>query len=298
MSTAKKLFFALPFAVSIVGLWQTLGPILESPASLFSTDPADLQRLGFILLFLILSGVFWAVFITLATDWQYVLPVLLIICLITFTLVPSSLALIFSIGLGLSLLISYFLLHRKLKTYITFHPPSLISPVVKYFSTLLVIVISYGLYLSSAVQIKSSGFTLPDSLTDTVVQIVANQMPQTQTSVPAISQEQLQQLRQNPELLKQYGLDPSILDEIDKPQLTQLDLLKPMVKTQIQTVIKPYLEFIPLLLGLLFFLTMESFIALIGPLVSLIAWITFWILEQIGFTKYISETREVKKLIV
>ncbi len=54
-------------------------------------------------------------------------------------------------------------------------------------------------------------------------------------------------------------------------------MLKPMVKTQIQTIIKPYLEFIPLLLAALFFLTFESLIALAGPLISLISWITFGI---------------------
>lgn len=76
------------------------------------------------------------------------------------------------------------------------------------------------------------------------------------------------------------------------------ELIKPMITEQLQNIIKPYQNIIPAILALLLFLTLQSFVAILGIFLSPIIWLIFYILEKTNFIHFETEMREVKKLVV
>ena len=117
-------------------------------------------------------------------------------------------------------------------------------------------------------------------------------------------------MRKNPDLLKQFGLDPKILDSIGKPikqdpqssthnlnNLTE-NLVKQTIKDQLTNIIKPFLNFIPLILTGLLFITLESLVSLITIFIYPILIITFLIMEKTRFISFTEEMRPVKKMVI
>lgn len=159
--------------------------------------------------------------------------------------------------------------------------------------------------------ISEKGFEIPDSLIDTALTMTpqAKQNPQTeQTSLmpQQLTKEQIDLLKKNPDLLSQYGLDPSILDTLDLPDANIVstvqnqgnDLIKKTVKNQFEQMIKPYVSFIPIILAVVLFLSFQSLVALINIFIYPLLLFIFYILETIGLIKFEKEMREVKKLVV
>jgi hypothetical protein len=58
------------------------------------------------------------------------------------------------------------------------------------------------------------------------------------------------------------------------------------------------LAYIPAVLAVLFYFTLQFIAGFLEMLVPFLLWLIFWILEKTGFTKYVVEQREVKKLVV
>ncbi len=156
--------------------------------------------------------------------------------------------------------------------------------------------------------IAKKGFQVPDSLIDTALKMSPVNRPQdetsTQTQLPNITPEQIALLKQNPDLLKQSGLDPKILDTLSQPQTTSnpqnltQQLVKQAVKDQVQNIIKPFISFIPVVLAVLLFFTLQFFTSIINIFISPLLSLTFLILEKTGITHYEIEQREVKKLVI
>lgn len=76
------------------------------------------------------------------------------------------------------------------------------------------------------------------------------------------------------------------------------DLIKQQVKDQLQNLIKPYLNFIPAVLALLLFITLQSLTSIMNLLIHPLLWIIFYILEKTGFIKFEIEQRPVKKMVI
>lgn len=150
------------------------------------------------------------------------------------------------------------------------------------------------------------GFQIPDSLINTALKFAPQPESQenSSSSLPQISPDQLNLLKSNPALLKQSGIDPKILDNIGKtaqnlnPEKIANDLIGQTVKKQMQDLIKPYTNIIPIILAVLLFLTLQSFMAIINLLIYPLLWIKFYILEKTGFIKFTQETRIVKKMFI
>ena len=188
------------------------------------------------------------------------------------------------------------------KSYLTFSPGSILSPSVKMMASLLILVLSLTYYLSISKVIQKNGFQLPDSLIDSALRLTAApqaaQQNQTKTSLPQINTEQL-------DLLKQSGLDPSILDSLSQttesskaPDNLMQDTLKQALNTQLDSIIKPYLGFIPAILAVLFFFLLQSLTSILNLLIYPLLWIIFYILEKTGFIKFTEEQRTVRKMVV
>ena len=75
-------------------------------------------------------------------------------------------------------------------------------------------------------------------------------------------------------------------------------LIKGVGEDQIQSFIKPFLGYVPFILALLLFLTLQSLTSLINLLIYPLLLLTFFILEKTGFVKFTTEMRQIKKLVV
>ncbi len=245
---------------------------------------------------------------TIAQDWKISIPFAIIGSLVPFIFTDISLAVVFAIGIFLSFLLSNLSLDVALKSYLNFQPSSLLGPPIRHLSGLLILAICIVYFLSSNQIIAQNGFQIPDSLIDTAIKLAPLPEVNTQTEQVNLSRmttEQIDLLKKNPDLLKQSGLDPKMLDSLTNPQkiiqapanLIQ-DTIKQTVKDQIQNFIKPYMNFIPAGLTILLFLTLQSLVSMINLLIYPLLWLIFLILEKTGFVKFETEQRLIKKMVV
>lgn len=115
---------------------------------------------------------------------------------------------------------------------------------------------------------SGKGFRIPDSLIDTALKFAP-----IESSTPP---EQLELFKQN----------------------SATNLIKQTLKDQIQNLIKPYLNFIPAVLALLLFISLQSIASVINLLLHPLLWIIFYVLEKTGFIKFTTEMRPVKKMVM
>lgn len=308
MPIVKKLTFAPFFIIFLLALLYNLSPFLKSYDQIFSLNSTVFIQLIIISSLTLLSSFFCILFLSLANDWKIVAPAIFIGSLTPFLLLSMPFSLFFAVGTLISQIIIFATLENNLKSYLNFSPIALFGPSIRHFSTLLMILICFIYFLSINEAISKNGFQIPDSLIDSAVNLASGLEQTDKPEAPApklsISKEQIELLRQNPNLLKQSGLDPSILETINKPQepsqpkdLTK-DLTKQLVKDQLDSVLKPYLNFIPAVLAVLLFLTLQSITSILNLLIYPLLWITFFILEKIGFVKFTTEMRPVKKMVI
>ncbi len=150
----------------------------------------------------------------------------------------------------------------------------------------------------------------------------------TAESMPAVnlSPEQIKFIQQNPSLLKQFNITPEQFNSFVKSQnsgtttkktnptaktvspppsisgapsdLGENDLVKSLVKNQLNTAVKPYESFMAPLIAALVFSTITFGNFILGFFTPLWLWILFSIMEKSGFVHFVKEMREVKKLVV
>lgn len=306
----KKLIFAPFFLISFALLVLNLAPILSSYDFIFSLSAASFIQLIIIAILAILSSFLFTVFIVLSQDWKLIIPVIILSSILTVVVIPSALAVIWSVIILVCLLLISIMLDKTLKKYLNFQPTKLFSPIIKQLSGLLILSFCLIYFLSTSQLINQQGFTIPDSLIDTALKMSPTSLPEADTmentnlQLPAIDPGQLELLKQNPDLLKQYGLDPKMLDSLSNPQeILQTpveatnNLIKQTVKEQVDSLLKPYLGFIPIILALALFLTLKSLTSLISIFISPLLWIIFLILEKTNYIKFEEEQRTVRKMI-
>lgn len=308
MLILKKLAFAPVFLISFATLIYQLTFLIASYDFIFSLSVSSLIQLIMIAILISISGLFFSIFVTLAADWKLILGVGALAALLPLLFLDTSLAIVFTVGISVSLLLTFLSLATVLKSYLTFKPEALLGPAIRHLSGLLILAFCLIFFLSTNKIVAEKGFQIPDSLIDTALKVAAPNLPNLTESpdLPQLSipPEQLELLKQNPELLRQSGLDPAILDNLDQPKsskapqnMTQ-DLIKQTVKDQIQTLLKPYQNFIPASLAVILFLTLQALTSFINLLIYPLLWITFYILEKTGFVKFTVEQRPVKKLVI
>lgn len=314
MSTIKKLTFAPLFLVSLIWLFFQINPFLKSADLIFALSFNTFLKLILICLAVLLSGIFFIIFSALALNWKLVMPVILVSALTSFIFLTSPLAVVYSVLTFVSLIIIFIGLENKMKSYLTFQPTLLFVPSIKQLTGLLIIGLSLVYYLSINSEIQKNGFQIPDSLIDTAIKLTppAPENPNFQgfkydtrliAQLPQLTSEQIGLLKKNPGLLKQYGVDPKMLDGLlsAKTPTSPINLnnvLKNTLKDQLQNMLKPFQTFIPAILGLLFFFTLQSLTAILSIFLSPLIWLIFNILERTKFITFTTEMREVKKMVV
>lgn len=314
----KKLFFAPFFLISFIFLLYQFRPVLNSTDFIFSLSINTFIELLSISALMILSSFFFVLFCAIANDWMIVLPVIIFAPASAFFVFGLNMTTAFFVLSFTSFLAIFLSLSVELKNYIDFKPGALFSSPVKRTCTFLIFAFSITYFLSITPIIQKEGFQIPGSLIDTAMKFIPNAdqsasdptqaSPGFDISQLQIPQEQLDMLKQNPQFLKQYNINPKLLDSVtapkgssQKPQtvsdLTQ-NIVKKTLTDQFSNMIKPYLSFIPIILSVALFITFQSLISFLSILVSLLLWLTFFILEKTGFVSFTEEMRPVKKMVL
>lgn len=265
MLNLKKLVFPPIFLIALCILIFQISSILKSFDIIFSFSFQSIIQLLILSLLLSFSAFLYALFTAVGNDWRINLVVGILAVLIPFLFLEMTLAVVLSVLLALSLSISYFNLQNSLLNYLNFAPNAVFGPSIRHLTTLLVISICIVYFFSINKIISEKGFQIPDSLLDSALKL--NPLPEQSNQ---IEQLQTQTLLQN--------------------------TIKQTVKEQFQNLIKPYLSFIPAILTILLFFTLQAFTALVNLLIYPFLWLTFYVLEKTNFIKFTTEMRQVKKM--
>lgn len=271
MVMLKKLALAPLFLISSISLIYLTNPLFKSYDFIFSLSLDTLINLISISALISFSSLLFILFATIAQDWRISMPVAIIGSMIPFGFIDQSQALVFAVGIFVSLLLTNLNLDVILKSYLNFQPSSLLGPSIRHLSGLLILAICIVYFFSASKIIVQDGFQIPDSLIDTALKLTTSSLPNIQTEQASLSQ---------------------------SPANLANDSLKQTVKDQMQNFIKPYLNFIPAGLAILLFFTLQSLASIINLLVYPLLWLIFSILEKIGFVKFEVEQRPIKKLVV
>ncbi|MBI3485502.1 hypothetical protein HY025_01005 [Candidatus Daviesbacteria bacterium] len=302
MNLLKKFTFAPIFLISFAFFGSQLDLVLKIPNLVFSLSLDTLIALLTLTALALISSLFFILFSSFVQDWIYSLPLSLLGSVILIFFLPSNINIVLG---GLSLLafsLIFLPLRNQLITYLNFHPTTLLTPSIKQLASLLIIIASIGYFLSINQDIEKNGFKIPDSLIDNALKFVPqsqnNDLNSLQNNLPGVSSDQLNLLKQNPSLLKQAGIDPSLLNNLSTTQTSPSSLIKDTVNNQLQNIIAPYKQFIPFGLSLLLYFSLSFFLSIMELLLNPLIWLIFLILEKTNFIRFSIEMREVKKMMV
>lgn len=314
----KKLFFAPFFIFSFIFLLFQFKPVLGSTDFVFSLSTDTFYSMLIISGLIILSSFLFVLFAVIAADWMLVLPVIIFASASAFLVFGINITIAFFVFSFMSFLAIFLSLLMELKNYIDFRPGAIFSSPVKRTCTLLIFAFAVTYFLSITPVIQKNGFLIPDALIDASMKFVPTPEQATPDSTQTdsgfivsnlqIPQEQIDLLKQNPALLKQYNIDPKMLDNIGstkssgKKSQTVSDLtgnfVKKTLQDQFNTMLKPYLSFIPIILSVALFLTLHSLVSLLSMIIPPLFWLFFFILGKTGFVNFTEEMRPVKKMVI
>lgn len=313
MAVIKKLTFAPLLLINFILLLYFFNPFLKSTNLIFSLELNTFIQLITVSLLVLFSSLIFVLIGSFSSNLKIIIPIIILVSALPFALIETKLAIILAAIIFISLLLTFVGLETKLKTYLTFSAANLLSPSIRQLSGWLILGLSLIYYLSVNSVIQQQGFQIPDSLIDTALKFTPQTaLPPVQgfkydnrliAQLPQLTPDQLELFKKNPQLLKQYGIDPKDLDNINPSSnatspANMNDFLKQTVKDQLQSLIKPYQDFIPAILAVLLFFTLQSFIAVLSIFLSPLLWLIFFILEKSNFIHYEIEMREAKKLVV
>lgn len=332
MPSLKKFIFAFPFLIFLFLACMMFFPLSQNYLMIFEFNLGAISNFLMFSGSLILASLCFVICVVLANELKYILPISVLGSVVPLLLVLTEsdklvLGIILAGGFLICFLGSFFLVRNKLNTYLNFQPGTLFSSNVKNLAIFLSLILSLGYYLVVNQAIQKNGFEIPDHILDAGLNVINIQSIETvpvkgfraenprliAQNLPGVTPEQLEFLQSNPQLLEQYGVDPSVINNLNtappsagtsartnnftSPTLSD-QMLKPLIKKQFENMLNPYTDFIPIILAALFFVLIYSIISLLMILVPLVIWLVFIILEKSGFIRYTTETREIKKMIV
>jgi ABC-type multidrug transport system fused ATPase/permease subunit len=303
MQLIKKLLFGVIWL--IVTVWELLliKSLLLNPQPIVGFDVDSLISFLILGLALIINGSLLGIFVALADDWKLVLPVILCsaICGYAVTVGGGTESITVSVGLLIIGVLAFLVFKQSLKSYLNFDAAKILSGGLKMYVFGLIFVISLSYFMLAKIRVENEGFSLPDSLIDSVISMVpkdTQSVENTSLSGLQISPDQIELLKNNPETLQKMGINPAMLDSIGGQNTTSDDLVKLSVKSQLDKMIEPYIDWIPLFLAISLFFTLTTISSLIMFCGLIFIWIVFYLLEKSGFISFNKEMREIRKLVV
>lgn len=298
-SLSKKLLLAILFLIIFAAFNFKLNGFLNNPDVIFSLSLNNFIQLIILVGLLLLSSLSYVLFTSFTANWG-VIAIIGIVAASLPVIFLSAVSVSYLAGVGFLVMFAVvsFYLNRILKNYINFSAIDLFSTPTKNLAKLLILVIAISYFLSVRAHLQVNGFQIPDVLIDTALKFTP-QEANSGLSQQNLSQEQISLLRSNPDVLRQYGVDPKVLDSLENNLGTPpQNLIKNTVKQQLQEIISPYQAIIPAIMAVLIFFTLISFLSVLGLLIAPLLWLIFYIFEKTGFIEFTKEMREVKKMVV
>ena len=326
----KTLLLAALSAIPFYFLGRLFLTFCARPELVLGTSLIKSGQLGGILLLLLAIGLFSSLLpafspntLPLALSALFSSSIFLLPLLIERTVRPAiSLAL--ATVVFLALIFNATQITSEIKNYIKFSPAKIFPSKVRRLLFLLALGVSTGFGFQYSQKIQREGFALPESVINTalgpIVAILENQLggqieqllgdkfeaqigTRDQEDILKYLKDETAETLEEGQGRKQFGLTPENLN-LDKVEIGtggSLELseaaagLAPALKNQIDTMIAPYIKFIPILAGLALFslLQLLGFVAayLVAPLISVI----IWILSKTGFAHLEKEQVEVTR---
>ena len=320
MSSLKKLIFAPLFLVLLTSSIYFYKLILDKYLNVFFGNYGGIYEFSLLAVPLVFASLAYCLFVTFTQDLKYAAAVAGITILVPFAFLSTSLSIVISIGLVISLIIVYFNLQTNLRNYVNFQPTNLLKGPIKLLNVFILFTLTFGYFLNANSIVQTKGFKIPEPIIDWAINFSTSSQSLNfkgeKYLAQALTPEQIELLKQNPDILKQYGLNPKDLESLspaskqqttsDKSAIKALplpsgnlkDVLKNQINGMLDQTLKPYLFVIPILLAFMFYslasLIMWVISLFLSPLISLI----FYLLEKTGFVKYEKEMREVKKIVI
>lgn len=321
MHLIKKLLLAPLFLSLLLTLFYLYKLVLDKYLEVFLGKWGGIQELGLIALVIIFASLTYCLYISFAQDIKYHFILAVIGSFIPFIFLQPPLALIAGIGFLISLSIAYFNLSTNLKTYVNFAPVNLLSSPVKTLNTLLLLSLTLVFYFHSNSIIQQKGFKLPEPIIDWAIELslqgtnIPVKGEKYLAQAPTLTQDQINLLKENPQLLEQFGLKASDLDQLTPttvnspapnpvqiipslPTANLRDIIKAQITDSLERIIKPYLLAIPIILAFLFYSLVSLCLWILSFFLSPTILLIFYLFEKTGFIKFEKEMREVKKMVV
>lgn len=320
----KKIIVA-PFVLILISAVCFLyTQILSNYLEIFFKPYGGLVEFSTISLTILLSGLIFITYLTLTQDFKYALILGIVASLIPFIFLQTPLAFVIAIGFLISFILAYFNLQTNLKTYVNFSAAALLTPPIKLLNTFILLTLTFGYFLHTNSLIQTQGFKVPDQLIDWAVDLsLKGQNPailgkKYLAQLPTLTEEQLNLLKQNPQILEQYGLRADDLEQFTPsststpsspnknavsitpsvPGANLKDIIKAQISTSLDDLLKPYLFAIPAVLALMFYSLASFSLWILSLFLSPVISLLFLIFEKSGFIKFASETRVIKKIVV
>lgn len=251
--------------------------------------------------FVTISCLFFTISNIFVKKWRVYVPIFASAALTSFILIPTPLVFILMICFFAAFLLNFFMVNIQLNSYVNFNAAKIFSPPVRNLARIIILIIALGYFLNTFSQIKDKGFEIPDSLIDTAIKFVP-QTSQLDKEVDleqlGISQQDLQNLQDDPQLLEQLGINPQLLKSLDQPAQTDQSLFRQIIKDQFQKAIAPYSNYMPFILAVLLFFTLDWLLSILGMLIGPILWLIFYILQKTGSITIAKSTIEVEQLLI
>src|SRR5258708_7124885 len=266
MALFKKLLFGLLYLVTFFLVLTQAKSLLKSTDIVFDFSQGTLIALGVFIGLILLSSLFFVIFITLSQDFKTIALILIISNLACFILFNNPENIILSLGFVSVGGLTYVLLDNKLKTYLTFQSTVLLTSPTLNFARLFILLFSLLFFFTLTTSLASKPFEIPDKVLDLALKLTPQSLDLNSSQNPNLTKGQ----KLSPELLKQAGIDQTALNNANLSQLTELpkETLKKALQAQLAQIIEPYQSIMPLILAFLLFVSLTSLASLIGILIS------------------------------
>lgn len=327
MNQIKKITFIPLAAILWIGILFSYQSILNQYLDVFFRPYGGLVEFTILAAFILGFSISYSLFVTFTQSLKYTLPFIFLISLTPFIFFNSNLSLVLMIGFLIISTLAFFNFQTNLKTYINFKPNEILNTPIRILNTLTVFSLSFGFYFHTNTIIQTQGFKLPEPLIDWAIDISLKQNNPTVlgekylAQIPMLTPEQLQLLKRNPQILESYGLSPDDLDQYIQgspsdepvssnqkavtlnpgsliPQANLRDIIKAQISDSLESIIKPYLFAIPMVLAFMFYSLTSLILWLLSFFIAPLLTSIFYLLEKSGFIKFVTEMREVKKIVI
>lgn len=293
----KISFFSILVIIANFYLFSNIQVLLNEPNFIYSLKLESLYPILYVVLSLYLLCLSFCIMSTLLPKVHLKIITCAVASLVPFIFFPViSTALIVGLVQLMVFLVGIWEIRNHIRSYFHFSPRLMFSSSLHSLLNMLVIFVSCLFFLSYNTYIAKNGFHIPSELTNQVSDYVLSNLGQlgpasTQTQVDTSQLEQLGVSKSDIKKLQQ-GLSGEDLRKSMKQSLTkQLD-------TTLDQVTKPYLQYIPALTSVLFYLTLASLAGLGFFLVPMFLSLIFLILEKTHIVKFENQMQEVKRLVI